>query len=232
MAKRSPDYFPKHINQYVPAMTYAADAVENGPVIIDLETPDVADADYFLADSSISASTAAIAATSITLTNNKVTQKYGVNVAFFTSTASPARTMTVTGRDYLGQVMTEALDLTTLTDATSGVKAFKWVDSIAFSSATGVTAASVWVGTGSKQGLPYRTVKHYLELSDAAGNASPSVTYTTGVLVVGMDADEDSTATTADVRGTYTPYITLNGTATLLVQCVVDRNNLHGNEQA
>ena len=237
MAKRNPDYFPKHIDQHVPSMVYAADV--NGAVaVVDMEEPAASDYDYFLADQSISGSTAAIAASSITLLNTKAPQKFGVNVLVTQDayTSADAGVVTVTGRDYLGQYMTETITFATATNATtaSGVKAFKWVDSLAFSSsyATGRTAASLYVGTGTALGLPYRTLKVQRELSDASGNASPSLTYTSGTTVAALDADTDSTAVTADVRGTYIPVSTLNGTGTLVVECIVDRNNLHGVDQA
>ena len=237
MAKRNPDYFPKHIDQHVPSMVYAADV--NGAVaVVDLEQPAASDYDYFVVDSSISASTAAIAASAVTMTNTKAPQKFGVNVLITQDAyvSAALRVVTVTGRDYLGQYMTETITFATATQATTaaGVKAFKWVDSLAFSSsyATGTTATSLYAGTGTVLGLPYRTLKVQRELSDAAGSASPSLTYTSGTTVAALDADDDSTATTADVRGTYVPVSTLNGTGTLVVECIVDRNNLHGVDQA
>ena len=236
MAKRAPTYFPKHINQWVEDCKYAAD-VFAGHYVADLGSPPLADADYFIAGGSISASTA-FAATTFTMVNNKVTERYGVNVsvnAITGFTTDTVRSITVSGRDYLGQPMTETIQMlsTTAVTAVEGVKAFKWVDGIAVASSTDVAQAqTINVGTGSELGLPYRTLYAYVDFSSTAGTDQPSKSSTTGTFTAALAASLTSTSTTADTRGTIDAGITLNGTATLEVHCFVDRNNLYGNKQA
>ena len=231
MAKRFPTYFPKNINQRVPSMAYAADAVHSGTLIVDLGSPPLADADYFIAGGSISASTA-FAASTFTMVNTKVTERYGVNVQVAAVTGfstDTVRAVTLTGRDYLGQLMTETINMLTTTGVTAveGLKAFKWLDSVAVGAATDAAQAqTINVGTGSELGLPYRCLKAFIDFSDGL------VAGTTGALTAPLAASISSTLTTADVRGTYDAGITLNGTVTLSVLVSVDRDNLHGNAQA
>src|SRR3990167_7280922 len=121
MARRPPAYFPKHIDQSVRDMTYAADAAEYGTYIVDLGTPPLADADYFIAGGSISASTI-FSTSTFTFVNHKAAERYGVNVqgaAVTGFTTDTVRAVTITGRDYLGQLMTETIQMLTPTGESS-----------------------------------------------------------------------------------------------------------------
>lgn len=106
-------------------------------------------------------------------------------------------TVTVTGTDYYGQTQTE-----TQTGATfTGKKAFASIVSITSSAA--VTAATF--GTGNVLGLPF----HVRSICDFF--ASVFDTGADAGTLVAADLTNPATASTGDVRGTYTPAGTLNG---------------------
>lgn len=127
-------------------------------------------------------------------------------VAAWTGTA----VITITGVDIYGNVMVEkSASGTSLT----GAKAFKKVTSIAVSA--DVTALTV--GTGNVLGIPVRlpSAGHILrELEDGA-------TATAGTVVAGLAIDTKSTATTADVRGTYVPNSTPDGSKAFALLCAL-----------
>jgi len=159
--------------------------------IINLGSPDTADADGICASQSVTASVAS-------LLNGAVGAVLDVPrnvVGAWTNTA----VCTVVGTDEYGVAMSEAsASGTTLT----GKKAFKTITSVTFSA--NVTGATV--GTGDVLGLPV-FLPHIgcvlAELQDAA--KATSVTP-----VVGLSTGK-STTTTADVRGTYDPNAACNG---------------------
>lgn len=105
--------------------------------------------------------------------------------------------LTFTGTDEYGQTMIESITLNGAT-AVSGKKAFKTVTAV---SASKALANGAFVGTGDVLGLPvYLPAGAYVlaELEDGAAASS-------GALVAGLAPNTVSTATTADVRGTYDP---------------------------
>lgn len=139
-------------------------------------------------------------------------------VAAWTGTA----VMTVTGTDEYGAVMVES---SASGASMIGVKAFKTITRVAVSAnVTGCT-----VGIGDVLGLPIRvpgTALAYVlkELQDGA-------VATTGTLVAGLAAGTKSTATTADVRGTYDPNAACDGSRVFsLLVAVPDARDL-GNPQ-
>jgi hypothetical protein len=105
----------------------------------------------------------------------------------------------VTGTDEYGNVLVESSASGT---SLTGNKAFKTITGISVSAdVTGLT-----VGTGTKLGLPAflaDTVDVLREILDGAAA-------TAGTIVAGVIAT--ATATTGDVRGTYTPNSAPNGT--------------------
>jgi len=130
--------------------------------------------------------------------------------------------MTVTGTDEYGRPMVESSASGT---SMTGVKAFKTITSISFSA--NVTAATA--GTGNVLGLPVHIPKAttgYIlkELQDDA-------VATAGTVVAGLTKNTVSTATTADVRGTYTPNATPNGALSFALIAVVADDGYQGNPQ-
>lgn len=117
-----------------------------------------------------------------------------------------AMTIVITGKDGYGDLLVEQLDISSggTEKTATGKKAFKEVISIAISSAGDATSNTLKIGTGAALGLPYRADANRV-LSPRGANAADTGTF------VPADATSPATATTGDVRGTYTPSTTLNG---------------------
>ncbi len=111
------------------------------------------------------------------------------------------QTVTITGTDVYGQSMVETIALNGTTDVL-GLKAFKTVTQVAVSAAL---AGNLTVGTTGKLGLPYRPVLGGFLRGRLNEDTADAGTYVAPIRTT-------STATTADVRGTYLPAGTLDGT--------------------
>jgi hypothetical protein len=129
-----------------------------------------------------------------------------------------AAVLTVTGEDEFGQPMRESSAAGT---SFTGKKAFKKVTGLAVSAnVTGLT-----VGTGNVLGLPFfLSATHFVrqELQDDA-------TASAGTVVAGDDAD--ATATTGDVRGTYTPNAAPDGAKRFELVIVSRSGSFKGKKQ-
>lgn len=112
-------------------------------------------------------------------------------IAAWTGTA----VLTVTGKDVYGKVMTESSASGT---SFTGKKAFSTITKIVVSA--DVTALTA--GTGNVLGLPVLLPQAGQVLGELQDGAKP----TAGTLVAGVTSV--ATATTGDVRGTYTPNAT------------------------
>lgn len=176
-------------------------------VLVDLGSPIVGDADGVCASQAITAlaggtingALASGGVADLRLTGRNV-------VAAWTGTA----VMTVTGTDIFGNVLVESSASGT---SLTGKKAFKTVTSVAVSA--DVTGATV--GTGNVLGLPVRL--------PAAGNIlrelENGATATAGTTVGALASSTPSTATTADVRGTYVPNSTPDGSKGFQLICAL-----------
>lgn len=124
--------------------------------------------------------------------------------------------ITITGTDMYGKAVRESSASGT---SLTGKKAFKTITSVSFSA--DVTAATV--GTGDVLGLPY--VSTIGDVITARGGAAVD----TGTHVV-ADATSPATATTGDVRGTFDPSTTLNGSTEIqvLLHVPVSDNSAYG----
>lgn len=121
--------------------------------------------------------------------------------------------LTITGTDAYGAKLVETVTLNGTT-AVSGKKAFKTVTGI---SASKAIANSAFVGTGDVLGLPVKLPAAgwvVRELEDG-GTAS------SGTLVAGLARDTVSTATSADVRGTYDPNSACDGSKAIALLCAL-----------
>jgi|GEM_PF-4936659 len=128
--------------------------------------------------------------------------------------------LTVTGLDVYGNVMVESSASGT---SMTGAKAFASVTSAVFSAA--VTAATI--GTGNVLGIPIYLQNAQSVLREFQDAAAP----TAGTLVAGLSVGTRSTATTADVRGTYTPNATPNGSIVFELLIATPDPNFFGNPQ-
>ena len=179
---------------YVPACAYSAEVIHGSPYEVDFGTPIAAVAAGILAATSI-----ATAVDTSTFVTDTADAPFGRNVTVVASGAAIS-TVTVTGKDYLGQPMNELLTLNGATPVI-GVKAFKWIDRVV----AGITAATtINLGFGSRVGLPYRMSVCIGEIGNGAAAAAGTLT--------APNLTDPQTTTTTDPRGLYTPTTALNGT--------------------
>jgi hypothetical protein len=140
---------------------------------------------------------------------------YGRNVVLALSGAGTP-TVTVRGRDYLGQPVAETLVATGATPVV-GKKAFKSIDNI--STSAGVAATTLNLGTGNVLGLPYAFIGVDVEIiDDAVASAGTFVPATTAA----------QTGTTVDPRGSWTPSSVPNGTRNVSLLGWTLPGQLHG----
>lgn len=116
-----------------------------------------------------------------------------------------ASVLTVRGFDMYGKAMTES-SASGITFA--GKKAFKTVTSIQFSA--DVTLCTI--GTGNVIGLPVHVPNASMVLKESTDGAAAVA----GTLVAGL-ASTKSTASTADIRGTYVPNAAPDGSKAYLL---------------
>jgi hypothetical protein len=137
-------------------------------------------------------------------------------------TSTDAGDLTIYGRDYLNQMMSETVTCTAGTVETT--KAFKYVDRI-------VTAANLAgdlsMGYGTDFGLPFTATDTAEEFVDNAAASAPTIT--------APDTTDPATATTGDPRGTVDTTTAPDGTKhiSLTVTFHADGDyGLHGVPQA
>lgn len=185
--------------------------------LIDLGTPITADADGIFASASITSASPITTMTGALAVSGAVSLDVPRNVvAAWTNTA----VMTVTGYDEFGVLMVESSASGT---SMTGVKAFKRVTQIAVSA----NVTSCTVGTGDVLGLPVRlpnAVHIIKEIQDFAAA-------TTGTTVAALAMGTKSTATTADVRGTYDPNAAADGAKSFALIVSVPEGRDRGNPQ-
>lgn len=203
-------------NGLVPNTAKRVTGVET--VAINLGAPITADADGICASQSGTAATA--------MTINGALASGGVAtfdvprnvVGAWTGTA----VLTITGTDEYGKTLVESSASGT---SMAGVKAFKTITSVVPSA--NITSATV--GSGDVLGLPIHvpkaTVGYILkELQDDA-------VATAGTVVAGLARNTESTATTADIRGTYDPNAACDGAKAFTLIALVPDPEYQGNPQ-
>lgn len=118
------------------------------------------------------------------------------------------QTVTVTGTDYWGQTQTEAITLNGTTTV-NGKKGFKTITRVAVSAAL---TGNLSVGDGDVYGLPYKVTDAGYLLRTGWANA---VADNAGTFVAADTATPS--ATTGDVRGTFAPTTSANGSRRLVI---------------
>ena len=150
--------------------------------------------------------TAGTSVKSVVLNNGSTALQLDVPraVSVTQAAAGTQRTFTVSGYDYYGQAMSEAIT-STVGSAVNGKKAFYYVTSV--SVAGGGTTTGVTVGTADIFGCPVRfTDKSYVIRYGWNGATADD---TTGTLTVADTVT--ATTTTGDVRGTFAPSTAADG---------------------
>ena len=197
MTARTASFYNRRYNAFVPAMGYACDVIHTAPHKVNFGSPAVSNPDGILDGLDI-----AVDVTSVTFLTDIADAPFGRNVLVVASGAATSL-VTINGKDYLGQPVTEQFTLNGTTSVV-GKKAFYWIDSVV---AAGTASRTIDVGFGTKMGLPYRMGGAIIESVD--GDDAAAGTFTAGLLT------DPQTATTSDPRGLYVPTTTPNGTKVL-----------------
>lgn len=228
VATNEREYFPRRINQYVPAMQYASDVSLNSPHRVNFGTPATTDADAVItAAQDLQANVADSKTTFLGAIGGTMDAEFGRTLTCTAGAAVGSATevvVTIVGRDYLGQPMTETITVTHAdsTNAVAGLKAFKWLDSVS-TDGGGSTDTYILVGVNTGLGLPYKATKVLAEELDGAPRG------TLGTLTAPVLTDP-ATATTGDPRGTYAPNATMTGSATVTATFLISADtNSSGN---
>ncbi len=203
----------KH-NMYVPDMTEHAALDENYEGTIYLENVAAASTNTVLNGGVLVNGTPLVFDTALTVDPN-----YGRNLVL--TSADAAGVITVTGRDYLNQPMTE--EVTIATNSGTSAKAFKFIDRLETSNVPG----SISIGVGDELGLPFVPLAILREYVNGALAGSA------GTLTAADAAT--ATATTGDTRGTYAPDASPNGASDYRVKFAFNNESaggLYGQEQA
>ena len=206
-------YLPDFTNGYVLNMFDHHQLDETMEGLVDFGTPVVAAATGYLA------STAIIAAQRINISSVvTIPEPFGrcVNVG-----SSAAGTVTIIGRDYLNQVMTEVV--TAIIGTVSSNKAFKYIDAIL----SGTLAGNVTLGPAPRLGFPFAISTVTQEYDDGVLVATPTI--------VAPVQTDPATSSTGDVRGLVTPTGVLNGVRNIQMTCRFRQENaggLYGVKQA
>jgi hypothetical protein len=124
-------------------------------------------------------------------------------VSITQAAAGTQRTFTVSGYDYYGQAMSEAIT-STVSSTVNGKKAFFLITGVTV--AGGGTTTAVTVGTSDILGLPVRVFNVAYVASVKSNN---TLAQDAGTFVAADTAT--ATTTTGDVRGTYTPATASDG---------------------
>lgn len=132
-------------------------------------------------------------------------------------------TFTITGADEYGDVLVETIAGPNGTATTAGKKAFKTVTT---ARAGAAVAGGVNVGFGDILGLPV-----FVDAVGILKEREDGASATAGTLVAGLSALTKSTATTADVRGTYDPNSACNGAKVFELDVLVADPKHLGNPQ-
>lgn len=188
------------------------------PVILNLGAPDASDVDGILEAYTGSAP----ALDGDLVTGGVATFDVPRNIIVDSGGADTA-VLTFTGTDEYGNTMVESITLNGTTAAV-GNKAFKTVTGV---TSSGAIANGAFAGTGVKLGLPIYLDDADFVLSEQEDGAAASA----GTIVAG--ANVKATATTGDVRGTYTPNSTPDGDKNFsLIVLAEDPNNTGGPQYA
>lgn len=203
----NPSFFPRRINEYVPAMQYASDVNMSSPTRVSFGSPAVAGAAAILSAQSI-ATAGSVDASDMLM--SELDGTWGRTVQLVASGASTA-TVTIESFDYLGQPVTETMTANGAT-VVHGVKAHKSLRKITWTATAGTT---INVGTDTKFGLPYKLLNAAIEVVDHAKGTLG--TPTAPVLT------DPATATTGDPRGLYVPNATPDGSK--VIELIADFAN-------
>ena len=217
-------YKPMNINQHVPLMAMTAGTVD-GVAYVDLGAPNTLDLDGILDGVTVGTSVTTFDSSDFETTFTTALQSgLGTNYGralTVTGASSGDQVVTITGKDYLGQVTVENFTISGTTPIV-GKKAFYQIDGISATAGTG--GVTMDIGWNDILGLPYKGVNLDQEYKD-------DVVTSSGTFVAGAPTTTTQTATTADSRGTFDSNTASNGSVNFEIRYMTDNGNLHGNAQ-
>lgn len=208
------NFFQQGVNNYVPAMAYAAAPIHAAPARFSLGSPATASATFVGTLIAGATANGAVVNTIIYLTTPKTMDaRYGRTVTVTPSGDPGASTLVVevVGYDYVGQPMVERITLPNGASAlVAGLKAFYVVlGTRVITLATNTVTFSV--GSGLRLGLPYKgRITSAREDTTDLTYAQINTAHNAAILT------DPQTSTTGDPRGTYTRLTAPNGTFTEL----------------
>jgi hypothetical protein len=123
-----------------------------------------------------------------------VAETFGRNLTVLSTDAGD---ITIVGKDYLGQEMTETV--TCIVGTVAGAKAFKRVTELR---AAADLAGDITINVGAEYGLPFCAVEIVREVVNGAPATEGTIT---------APVTTTPSATTGDVRGTYNPNVAGDG---------------------
>ena len=207
-------YYPRRANLRVNNLGFHSEVNINGQTRIDLGAPPAASANGIMNAVDIANVITKGGALVSTFDPDVSMGAYGRNVTVTLSGAGTP-TVTVRGRDYLGQPMTENI-VATGAAAAVGKKAFKSIDSITTSA--GVAATTLNLGWGNVLGVPFALLKVSEEyVNDAVAGA--------GTITLATPAQ---TISSVDPRGTYVPALAPDGVRNWYLIATAQQSQLHG----
>lgn len=164
--------------------------------VVDLGVPVTASTEGIANDvTTYTNSTVTLTAADLLLTSLDVPR----NVQVVAATTAHTQVVTISGTDYYGEVMTEALTLNGTT-AVTGAKAFYGLTGASIP--PGAAASTVDIGWGDKLGLPFRIDNAIQRVN--GGLLVDNIVNTTATFVTGLATTVTSTAGSGDIRGTVT----------------------------
>lgn len=176
------------------------------------------------ADNTLRASAALATTGAFTLITAGLQLDVPRNIIITSSGNDSGVVFTITGLDRYGAAMSEAI-----TGANAGVAAGVKAFSKVLTASNNVAAAgTVKVGFGNVLGLPIYLPNASAILKELQDGAAA----TTGTTVAGLSPNTKSTTTTADVRGTYVPNATPDGSKAFQLVCALSDFTHKGNPQA
>jgi len=205
--------------EYSPGAGAMPGVTKAEPVHVNLGSPVVGATNALVATAGLTTSAAGVE--KLTTPVDLITPR-GVSITSAAAGDNSAFSVKFTGRDVYGKVMVETVTFNGAATV-AGLKAFKWVDSIKFIHASGTSlTGAINIGTTNVLGLPVQVLSPgYIikELQDGA------IVGAAGTLAVGIRTAGGSTATTGDVRGTYTPNSAPDGAKAYSLIILIEKDN-------
>lgn len=228
MVAREREAFFEGVNEYVPAMAYAASGIHDTAVAFDLGIP--ATAAIAAVSSSAGAANGTAGTVSRLTTVVTLDGTYGRTIrADLSGVPGNAPVVEVIGEDYLGQPMAERFtgSAAATTTTSSASKAFKRVMGTRIITAA-TNAVTYTIGTGTSLGIPYKCILIWAkEGTPPAAQIDPANLFANHTK--GVETDP-ATGSTGDPRGLYVPDNAPNGVRQYILGIIGDNSvNAAGN---